>query len=70
VYSPNGRILAGSYSDGVALLDLDVDADDAIQRICAATSNVLERTQWNTYISELPYEPPCANPGHYGLLAP
>jgi hypothetical protein len=68
-FSPDGRILAvGSADNKVWLWNLNID--DAIQRICATTGNTLTGTQWNHYISQLPYDPPCAHPGHYGLLAP
>ncbi len=59
-------LAAGSYDGTVRLWNLDVD--DAIQRICATTSNTLTPAQWKQYISQLPYSPPCAHPGHYGLL--
>ena len=66
-FSPDGRILAiGSYDGTVRLLNFDVD--DAIQRICATTSNTLTPALWKRYISELPYNPPCAHPGRYGSL--
>ena len=46
----------------------NLDIDDAIQRICATTSNTLTPAQWKQYIPQLPYGPPCAHPGNYGLL--
>ena len=66
-FSPDGKTLAaGSGDHEVWLWDLDVD--NAIQRICATTSNTLTPAQWKQYIPQLPYSPPCAHPGHYGLL--
>ena len=66
-FSPDGKTLAaGSGDHEVWLWDLDVD--DAIQRICATTSNTLTPAQWKQYIPQLPYSPPCTHPGHYGLL--
>jgi WD40 repeat protein len=66
-FSRNGQTLAaGSNDHNVWLWNLNVD--DAIQRICAATSNGLTPAQWNQYIPQLPYDSPCAHPGRYGLL--
>ncbi len=71
-FSPDGRILAGgSYDRTTDLWDLSVD--DAIQRICASTFNVLTPQLWNQYISHvanLPYAPPCDHLTRNGLLAP
>jgi WD40 repeat protein len=67
--SKDGTILAaGSYDGQVWLWNLNVN--DATQRICASTNSTLTPAQWNRYIPQLPYDPPCAHPGHYGLLAP
>ena len=66
-FSPNGRTLAaGSGDSTVRLWNLDID--DAIQRICATASRTLTPAKWDQLITELPYDPPCAHPGHYGLL--
>ena len=47
-----------------------LNVDDAIQRICATTSNTLTPAQWYQYIPQLPYDPPCAHSGRYGFLQP
>ena len=66
-FSPDGHTLAAGSHDGtVSLWNLDVD--DAIQRICATTSDALTPALWKQYIPQLPYDPPCAHPGRYGLL--
>jgi WD40 repeat protein len=68
-FSPNTHTLVAGSGDGTIRL-WNLDINDAVQRICATTSNTLTRPQWNRYISQLPYNPPCTHPGHYGLLAP
>jgi WD40 repeat protein len=66
-FSRDGKALAADSSDGtVQMWNLDVDV--AIQRICTVTSNILTPAQWKQYIPQLPYNPPCAHPGRYGLL--
>ncbi|MGP0025752.1 MAG: AAA family ATPase [Streptosporangiaceae bacterium] len=57
-FSPDGQTLAaGSNDHNVWLWNLSIE--DAIQRICATTSNTLTPAQWNQYIPQLPYDPPC-----------
>jgi hypothetical protein len=37
-----------------------MNVDQAIQRICATTTNTLTPTTWKQYVSpDLPYHPPC-----------
>jgi WD40 repeat protein len=66
-FSPDGRTLAAVNHTGTAQIR-NLDVDNAIQRICATTSNTLTPAQWKQYLPELPYDPPCAHPGRYGLL--
>jgi hypothetical protein len=47
-----------------------VDVDAAVQRVCAMTSNVLNRTVWRQDLPNVPYTAPCAHPGHDGRLEP
>jgi WD40 repeat protein len=66
-FSRDGKTLAAESGDGtVQMWNLDVDV--AIQRICSVTTNTLTPAQWKQYIPQLPYNPPCAQPGRYGLL--
>jgi hypothetical protein len=38
-----------------------VNVDQAIQRICATTTNTLTPEKWEQYVSpDLPYRPPCS----------
>ncbi|TXS08806.1 MULTISPECIES: hypothetical protein [Streptomyces] len=57
-FSPDGHTLAATTDDGVATL-WDLKVESAIDRICAASSGTLSRQQWNRYVPELPYDPPC-----------
>ena len=66
-FSPAGKTLAAGSDDSTAQM-WNLDVDDAIQRICATTSNILTHAQWKRYIPPLPDSPPCAHAGHYGLL--
>jgi hypothetical protein len=64
----DGVPLEYSIASLTQLWSLDVDA--AVQRVCAMTSNVLNRTVWRQDLPNVPYTAPCAHPGHDGRLEP
>jgi WD40 repeat protein/transcriptional regulator with XRE-family HTH domain len=58
-FSPEGHTLATSSDDQTARL-WETNVDQAIQRICATTTNTLTPAKWEQYVSpDLPYRPPC-----------
>ncbi|MCX5215976.1 hypothetical protein OG689_43340 [Kitasatospora sp. NBC_00240] len=57
-FSPNSRILAATTDDGVVGL-WNLTTDEAIHRICETSASALSPQQWNRYIPQLPYTPPC-----------
>jgi WD40 repeat protein len=68
-FSPDGKTLAAGGTGGIVQLwTLDVDA--AVARICATAANNLTAPLWSQDLPGVPYTPPCAHPGHYGVLAP
>ncbi|HUN31717.1 MAG TPA: NACHT and WD repeat domain-containing protein [Trebonia sp.] len=59
-FSPQGDTLVTGESEAlIQLWNLGADADSAASRICQLASGALTRQQWNLYISQLPYKPPC-----------
>jgi WD40 repeat protein len=58
-FSPNGHTLATGGGDQTVRL-WEMDVDQAIQRICATTTNTLTPAMWAQYVSpDLSYHPPC-----------
>ncbi|MFS4091850.1 hypothetical protein [Streptomyces sp. AF1A] len=57
-FSPVSRVLGvSSGADTVRLWSLDADA--AIEHICAVTHDVLTPQKWHEYLPRLSYDPPC-----------
>ncbi|MEV2252133.1 AAA family ATPase [Streptomyces sp. NPDC050147] len=57
-FSPRGDMLGvSSGTDTVRLWNLD--ADEAIRRICSTTHGVLTQEKWHEYLPRLSYAPPC-----------
>lgn len=61
------RLVVGGEDGTIQVWDLDVD--DAVHRVCAVTGYALTPTLWRQYVPQLPYDPPCARPAHYGSLS-
>ncbi len=57
-FSGDGHTLATASDDHTVELSA-LDADRAIDRICATTANVLTAQQWRHYLPELPFRPSC-----------
>lgn len=66
-FSPDGRTLAAGTIGGTIWM-WNLDVDNAVQSVCTATERTLTLAIWKQYVPHLPYDPPCAHPGHYGLL--
>ncbi|MFJ4654976.1 hypothetical protein ACIP5Y_27190 [Nocardia sp. NPDC088792] len=57
VFSPAPGTLAGQWSGGIQLLDLD--PRHAEDRICSVTRDVLTPDNWSKYVPQLPFRRPC-----------
>ncbi|MFG2826364.1 AAA family ATPase [Streptomyces sp. NPDC048434] len=57
-FSPKNHMLGVSSGAGTVRL-WNLDADEAIQRICSTTRGVLTPEKWREYLPHLSYAPPC-----------
>lgn len=57
-FSPDGQLIATASDDHTVQLT-SLDVNQAITRICATTADTLTPQQWQRYIPEMPYNPPC-----------
>ena len=58
VFGSGDNMLVGADGDYTIRI-WNLNAAAAIQHICATTTNVLTPAQWQKYVPELPYDPPC-----------
>jgi len=58
VFGSSDNMLVGADGDYTIRI-WNLNAAAAIQHICATTTNVLTPAQWQKYVPELPYDPPC-----------
>jgi WD40 repeat protein len=57
VFSPDGRTLAGATSSGLQLWDVAIP--EILRRLCSESESI-SRAQWNQYLPDRTYDPPCA----------
>jgi WD40 repeat protein len=62
-FDPHGRLYVAGRDGTIRTWNLDTGTDNAIERICASTRNVLTEQRWNQVLPSLPYDPPCPR-GH------
>jgi WD40 repeat protein len=56
-FSPDGHTLATASTDNTAHL-WETNIDSVTTRICQTTPTITQ-TEWNQYLPDLPYQPPC-----------
>ncbi|GAA2468273.1 WD40 repeat domain-containing protein [Streptomyces macrosporus] len=57
-FAPDGDTLASGGYDVTARV-WQLDAERAIRRICSTTAGSLTRRQWERYVPQVPFTPPC-----------
>ncbi|WP_433539788.1 caspase, EACC1-associated type [Streptosporangium sandarakinum] len=58
-FSPDGRSLATGSQDWTARI-LQLDAERAARRVCEVSGAPITEAEWDQYVSELDYSPPCS----------
>jgi WD40 repeat protein len=58
-FSPDGSFLAASSIEGTEIWDVDVDA--LLGKLCWESEDITAE-QWEEYLPDLEYEPPCDEP--------
>ena len=56
-FGPDGMLASGSADETVQLWNLNVNT--AIGHVCSLAGSNLTALQWQTYIPQFPYQPPC-----------
>ncbi len=57
-FSADGRTLATGSEDRTARL-WETNVDSAAARICSITWPAITKIEWDQYLPDLPYRPPC-----------
>jgi hypothetical protein len=57
-FDPTGHTLATAFQDGTVLL-WDVDPTSWRKRACALAGRDLTRQEWEDFLPDRPYQPPC-----------
>jgi WD40 repeat protein len=57
-FSPDGHTLATTSNDDTARL-WETNVESAAARICSITWPTITKNEWDQYLPDLPYRPPC-----------
>ena len=57
-FSPDGHTLATASNDDTARL-WETNVDRVVTRICTITWPTITKSEWDHYLPDLPYQPPC-----------
>ncbi len=59
LFTPDGEVITGSPYQSIAGYVWELDPDRIVNRVCAKVGDPLTRDEWQEYVPELPYNPPC-----------